>query len=180
MNKENPSPIVFNEFELYNLFFNDGTCIISLDFPMVFIYFLDQIARNEDKIILINSIQENMLFEDGFKCNGTVELCLDNLKHIYCQKYIKKVDDYYITETTNLDSFINKNCKYSNFLSDLIVKIMSIEQISYEKISEIIKVFLNVKIDRKRIYDLFNRKIDEYTYEYQRFARRNFKRKYRI
>ncbi|MBR0058001.1 MAG: hypothetical protein IJP99_01515 [Methanobrevibacter sp.] len=162
MNKENPSPIVFNEFELYNLFFNDGTCIISLDFPMVFIYFLDQIARNEDKIILINSIQENMLFEDGFKCNGTVELCLDNLKHIYCQKYIKKVDDYYITETTNLDSFINKNCKYSNFLSDLIVKIMSIEQISYEKISEIIKVFLNVKIDRKRIYDLFNRKIDEY------------------
>ena len=82
-----------------------------------------------------------MLFEDGFKCNGTVELCLDNLKHIYCQKYIKKVDDYYITETTNLDSFINKNCKYSNFLADLIVKIMSIEQISYEKISEIIKVF---------------------------------------
>ena len=39
---------------------------------------------------------------------------------------------------------------------------MSIEQISYEKISEIIEVFLNVKIDIKRIYDLFNRKIDEY------------------
>ena len=62
MNKENPSPIVFNEFELYNLFFNDGTCIISLDFPMVFIYFLDQIARNDDKIILINSIQEKYAF----------------------------------------------------------------------------------------------------------------------
>ena len=35
---------------------------------------------------------------------------------------------------------------------------MSIEQISYEKISEIIEVFLNVKINRKRVYDLFNRK----------------------
>ena len=74
------------------------------------------------------------------------------------QKYIKKVDNYYITETTNLDSFINENCEYSNFLADFIVKIMSIEQISYEKISEIIEVFLNVKINRKRVYDLFNRK----------------------
>lgn len=42
------------------------------------------------------------------------------------QKYIKKVDNYYITETTNLDSFINENSKYSNFFVDLIVKIMSI------------------------------------------------------
>ena len=82
---------------------------------------------------------------------------MDNLKHIYGQKYIKKVDDYYITETTNFDSFINENCEYSNFLADFIVKIMSIEQISYEKISEIIEVFLNVKINRKRVYDLFNR-----------------------
>ena len=71
---------------------------------------------------------KNKLFEDRFKYNGTVELCIDNLKHIHGQKYIKKVDDYYITETTNLDSFINENCKYSNFLADLIVKIMSIEQ----------------------------------------------------
>ena len=39
---------------------------------------------------------------------------------------------------------------------------MSIEQISYEKISEIIEVFLNVKINRKRVYDLFNREIDDY------------------
>lgn len=112
----------------YNLFFNDGVCIVSLDFSMIFIYFLDQIAKKDDKIILINTIQENKLFEDRFKCNGTVELCIDNLKHIHGQKYIKKVDDYYITETTNLDSFINENCKYSNFSADLIVKIMSIEQ----------------------------------------------------
>ena len=158
MTKKNHSPIVFNEFELYNLFFNEGTCIVSLDFSMIFIYFLDQIAKKDDKIILINTIQENKLFEDRFKCNGTVELCIDNLKHIHGQKYIKKVDDYYITETTNLDSFINENCEYSNFLADFIVKIMSIEQISYEKISEIIEVFLNVKKKKKRVYDLFNRK----------------------
>ena len=108
MTKENHSPIVFNEFELYNLFFNDGTCIISLDFPMILIYFLDQIAKNDDKIILINTTQENTLFDDGFKCNGTVKLCLDNLKHIHSQKYVKKVDDYYISETTNLDILLMK------------------------------------------------------------------------
>ena len=31
-----------------------------------------------------------------------------------------------------------------------------------KKINEIIEAFLNVKINRKRAYDLFNRKIDEY------------------
>ena len=162
MSPKTNSPILFNTEKIFKTFFSTGECLIDIDFPMFLLYFLDSIARDDNKIILINSNQENNLFDEGFICNGTTKICLDNINHIYIQKYIKKVDDYYITETTNLDSFINENCKYSNFLADLIVKIMSIEQISYEKISEIIEVFLNVKINRKRVYDLFNRKIDEY------------------
>ena len=78
------------------------------------------------------------------------------------RKYIKKVDGYDITATTNLDSFVDENCKFSNFLADLIVKLLSIEQISYQKVSEIIELFLGIKVPRQRVYDLFNKSIDEY------------------
>lgn len=98
----------------------------------------------------------------GFKCNGTKSIALDNLSHIYVQKYIKKENNNYITAITNLDYFVDENCKYSNFLADLIVKLESIEQISCEKISEIIDLFLGIKIPRTRVHDLFNQKIDEY------------------
>ena len=39
---------------------------------------------------------------------------------------------------------------------------MSIEQISYQKVSEIIELFLGVKIPKQRVYDLFNKAIDGY------------------
>ena len=85
------------------------------------------------KIILINVNQENGLFDEGFVCNGTNGICLDNLNHIYVQKYVKEFDGYDVTATTNLDSFVDENCKFSNFLADLIVKLLSIEQISHQK-----------------------------------------------
>ena len=87
---------------------------------------------------------------------------MDNLNHVHVQKYIKEVDDFDITATTNLDSFVDENCKFSNFLADLIVKLLSIEQISHQKISEILELFLDVKIPRQRVYDLFNKSIDGY------------------
>ena len=87
---------------------------------------------------------------------------MDNLNHIYTQKYVKEVDGYDVTATTNLDSFVDENCKFSNYLADLIVKLLSIEQISYQKISEILELFLEVKIPRQRVYDLFNKTIDGY------------------
>ncbi|OED01730.1 MULTISPECIES: hypothetical protein [Methanobrevibacter] len=98
----------------------------------------------------------------GFKCNGTKSIALDNLSHIYVQKYIKKENNNYITTITNLNYFVDENCKYNNFLADLIVKLESIEQISCEKISEIINLFLGIKIQITRVHDLFNQKIDEY------------------
>ena len=162
MTKKTTSPVLFNTEEIYKIFFCDGECIVDLDFPMVLLYFLDSIACDDDKIILINVNQENDLFDEGFVCNGTKKICLDNLNHIYTQKYVKEVDGYDVTATTNLDSFVDENCKFSNFLADLIVKLLSIEQISHQKISEILELFLDVKIPRQRVYDLFNKSIDGY------------------
>ena len=162
MEQKTNSPVLFNTEEIYNIFFCDGKCVVNLDFPMILLYFLDSIAHDDDKIILINVNQENTLFDEEFVCNGTHSICLDNLNHVHVQKYVKEVDGYDVTATTNLDSFVDENCKYSNFLADLIVKLLSIEQISYQKVGEILELFLGVKISRQRVYDLFNKTIDGY------------------
>ena len=162
MTSKTNSPVLFNTEEIYKIFFCDGECVVDLDFPMFLLYFLDSIARDDDKIILINVNQENDLFDDEFVCNGTKSICLDNLNHVHVQKYIKEVDDFDVTATTNLDSFVDENCKFSNFLADLIVQLLSIEQISNQKVSEILELFLGVKIPRQRVYDLFNKSIDGY------------------
>ena len=162
MTQKTTSPVLINSEEIYKIFFCNGECIVDLDFPMVLLYFLDSIARDDDKIILINVNQENNLFDEEFVCNGTKKICLDNLNHVHVQKYVKAVENYDVTATTNLDSFVDENCKFSNFLADLIVKLLSIEQISYQKVSEILELFLGVKIPRQRVYDLFNKTIDGY------------------
>ena len=73
------------------------------------------------------------------------KICLDNLSHVYVQKYVKKIDKGYINAITDLDFLVDENCKYSNFLGDLIVQLESIEQISYEKIDEIMNLIPNEK-----------------------------------
>lgn len=163
MKPKTNSPVLFNAEEVYNFFFRNNVCRISLDFPMPLLYFLDTIAQKDDKIILINVNQENNLFGEDFVCNGTKSIELDNLSHIHVQKYIKNWDESTINEITNLDYVVDENCKYSNYLADLIVQIASIEQISYQKISKIINLFFGVNLSRQRVYDLFNKKIDEYT-----------------
>ena len=129
---------------------------------MDFIYYLDNIALDDDKIILINVNQENTLFDNGFTRDGTKKVFLNNLSHIYVQKYVKKVDGKCIYDITNLKCLVDENCKYSNYLGDLIVQLENIDQISYEKIGEILEIFLGVKIPRQRVYELFDKRIDEY------------------
>ena len=90
MNIKTTPPVLFNAEEVYNFFFSDPECRISLDFPMFLVYYLDQIACDGDKLILINVNQENSLFDDGFVCNGTKAIELDNLSHVYVQKYVKE------------------------------------------------------------------------------------------
>ena len=53
--------------------------------------------------------QENSLFDDGFVCNGTKSIDLDNLSHIYVQKYIKEWDGHSICEITDLDFLVDEN-----------------------------------------------------------------------
>ena len=162
MNKKTNSPVLFNSVEIYKTFFCNGVCLLNVDFPMNFIYYLDSIAADDDKIILINVNQENTLFNDGFTRNGTKQIFLDNLSHIYVQKYVKKDDNECIYDITDLEYLVDENCKYSNYLGDLIVQLESIDQISYEKIGEIIDIFLGVKLPRQRLYELFNKRINEY------------------
>ena len=59
MTQKTTSPVLINSEEIYKIFFCNGECIVDLDFPMVLLYFLDSIARDDDKIILINVDQEN-------------------------------------------------------------------------------------------------------------------------
>ena len=162
MKQKTNSPQLFNSEEIYKTFFCNGVCLIDIDSPMDFIYYLDNIALDNDKIILINANQENTLFDNGFTRNGTKKVFLDNLSHIYVQKYVKKVDGKCIYNITNLECLVDENCKYSNYLGDLIVQLESIDQISYEKIGEILEIFLGVKIPRQRVYELFDKRIDEY------------------
>ena len=56
--KNNP-PVLFNADEIYKIFGGDGECV-DLDFPIVLLYFLDSIARDDDKIILINVNQKHV------------------------------------------------------------------------------------------------------------------------
>ena len=83
MNQKTNPPVLFNAEEIYNFFFSQHVCRISLDFPMPLLYFLDSIAQKDDKIILININQENHLFNEECVCNGTKSIELDNLSHAY-------------------------------------------------------------------------------------------------
>ena len=58
-----------------------------------------------------------------------------------------------------------KNHKYSKFLANIIVLLSSIEHISYEKVSDILKLFFNIDIDRRRVYDLYAENVKEFIYK---------------
>ena len=49
MTQKTNSPVLFNTEEIYKIFFCNGECVVDLDFPMILLYFLDSIARDDDK-----------------------------------------------------------------------------------------------------------------------------------
>ncbi len=81
------SPIIHCTHNLYNTFFFDEKCFISTMSDMIDLYRLDTIADENDRIILINEIQENELFEKGYVYDGYEKCNMDNLKHLYIRKY---------------------------------------------------------------------------------------------
>ena len=63
MTEKNTSQLIFSTFEVYNTFFVDQKCFVSTDISMPELYYLDGIAHEDDKIVIINEIQENELLE---------------------------------------------------------------------------------------------------------------------
>ena len=46
---------------------------------------------------------------------------------------LKKANNVEVTTTANLDSFVDENCKYSNFLADLIIKLLILSKFLMKK-----------------------------------------------
>ena len=85
MHKTN-SPTIYCTYNLYNLFFFDGKCFFSTVSDMFDLYRLDVIAEENDKIILVNEIQEEELFKKGYIYDGYKKSNIDNLNHVLCQE----------------------------------------------------------------------------------------------
>ena len=162
MSKINNSQLVYSSSNVYNTFFFDGKCYVLTTEDMSEIYKLDSMACKDDKIIIINEIQEIELREKGFSHNGFQKIELDNLDHIYVQKYILKSPDGDIRETTELIEIRDENDKYSHFLRNLILEHYYINHMSFENISEFLKLNYDLDIDAKRVCDLYYKTVDSF------------------
>ena len=165
MKSKNKSSNVFCFEDLYNLVFVECGGNIDTSFLLSFIYFLEDMAQENDNITLINVEQEMELFSNGFSPNGSSMCNMDNLEHVRVKQYIKKTDGACETVTTDISTYRGKNHKYSKFLANIIVLLSSIEHISYEKVSDILKLFFNINIDRRRVYDLYAENVKEFIYK---------------
>ena len=165
MKQKNTSSNVLCFDDLYNLVFVEYGGNVDTSFPLPFIYFLEVMARDDDNIVLINVEQENELFSNGFAPNGSIDCNMDNLEHVRVKQYIKKTDDGCETDTADISLYREKNHKYSKFLANIIVLLSSIEHISYEKMSDILKLFYDIDIDRRKVYDLYAENVNEFIYK---------------
>ena len=165
MKQKNTSSNVFCFEDLYNLVFVECGGNIDTSFPLSFVYFLEDMAREDDNITLINVEQENKLFSEGFNSNGSYKSNIDNLEHVRIKQYIKKEEESCITVTTDISNYLEENHKYSKYLANMIVLLASIEYMSFEKMSKILKLFLNIDIDRKRVYDIYIDNVNKFIYK---------------
>ena len=165
MKEKNKSSNVLCFDDLYNLAYIECKGNVDTSFPLPFVYFLDEMAGDNDNIVLVNVEQEKELISNGFSPNGSSECNIDNLEHVRVKQYIKKTDDVCETVTADISAYREKNHKYSKFLGNIIVLLYSIEHISYEKASDILKLFFNIDIDRRRVYDLYAEHVKEFIYK---------------
>ena len=156
------SPTIYCTHNLYNSFFFDGKCFFSTASDMVDLYRLDVIAEENDKIILVNEIQEEELFKKGYIYDGYKKSNIDNLNHVYVRKYKLQTENGKKTQTTDLSDMRDENCKYSRFLCDLIMEYYYIQHLSFEKVSELLKLNYGLNIDYRRVCDLYNKSMDDF------------------
>ena len=162
MNKINNSHILYCKEAVYNTFFKHKKSYVSTTTEMPEIYNLDSIAHEKDKIILIDFEQDAELLKQGFVHNGYQKIKLDNLKHIYVQKYLLKHPDGNSTEFTNLLEIRDENQKYSHFLCNTIVEFYYINYQSFENVSNQLKLIYGIDISEKRVCDLYYKTIDSF------------------
>ena len=158
----NNSPLIYCTGNLYKTFFSDGKCFFSTTTDMTELYKLDINANEEDRIILINEIQEAELSEKGYVHDGYQKCSIDNLNHVFVRKYKSHTENGRKTETTDLIDMRDENCKYSRFLCDLIMEHYYIQHFSFNKISELLQLNYGLKIDYRRVCDIYNKAIESY------------------
>lgn len=153
--KSNTSQIIFNEVTLYKTFFCDGKCFVEDTVFMPDLYRLDHVAEKDDRIIIINPIQESKLYEEGYVKDGYEKSKLDNLNHVYVRRYRLKTDDGSKIATSDLFEICDKNCKYSRFLTDLIMEHYYLKHIEFKTMSEMLKINYGLNISANRICDIY-------------------------
>ena len=94
--------------------------------------------------------------------NGYQKIELDNLQHVYVRKYKYTDSNGNSTVTTDLIEIRDENCKYSHFLGNLIVEHYYINHMSFENISDLLKLNYNIDIDYRRVCDLYYETIDSF------------------
>ena len=133
----------------------NGKVYYDINSSYEFFLELSKYCPDDIKILLIDPKQLKILTEDDYNRNGTDPLEIDGLTNVRTQKYIKKLDKGSTTEVTWLDNIIEPKNKYSKYIEDLVVDILSIQEMSYEKVSEIIKLTKNVDISRERVCEIY-------------------------
>ena len=158
----NNSQRIYCNHDVYKTFFFKNKCYVPTHISMKEIYHLDSIAKENDRIILIDPTQEAELEDEGYVHNGLLKCKLDNLKHIYVQKYKLKLDNGSKTATTNLFEIRDENCTYSHFLANLILEHLYINHMSFETISELLKLYYDLDIDYRRVHDIYYKYVDDF------------------
>ena len=157
----NSQPILCN-LEVYNSFFFDGECHVSTSIDMPFLYYLDSIAGDDDKIILFDEIQDSNLLEEGYVYDGNVKSNVDNLEHVFVKRYRLSTPDKNFIVTTEQSLIRDENCKYSHFLANKILELMYIDNFSFKNISKILESNYNLNIPTNRVCDIYNNYIEDF------------------
>ena len=102
------------------------------------------------------------MIKKGYIYDGYKKSNIDNLNHVYVRKYKLQTENGKKTQTTDLSDMRDENCKYSRFLCDLIMEYYYIQHLSFEKVSELLKLNYGLNIDYRRVCDLYNKSMDDF------------------
>ena len=154
-NNFNPtSHSIISVERLFKTFSHRGNVYCDTSVPYDLFLKLAQYCPDGINMMIINENQQNNLFSNSFNRNGTTSRVIDGLENVCIQKYVNKFNNSN-TETTNLESYVSLKSNYSNYIKNLIIEILTIMDIPFEKLSEIIQVFTGVYVPPERICEIY-------------------------